>query len=403
MPCEGQQGQSSFYSSLRRSASSSAFTSISRETRSSSDFPRGLGRGQESISTQHTAGVGTASYAAPEQMKGQGHYGPAVDIFPLGLMLMELCCGFTTGMERAMAMKDAREGILPTSMLARHPLESKLTIQLLSSNPSQRPTALELLAILEVLWGNVGCISPPPMFSDSGGPRTHSPTLGEDDSGMEGQTGTNKEGRQMNANRFSFDARAPLGHHLLAHRVRIKEIHTDEDSNFASGSYDSGQGSFMMKQADTSVDTSVLGTETETETDGCAQRKPACRLATLSMDGEEQVMKEGQQCASESIDGWDKGSSAICILPDVSMDGEEGGIKGCQQYASESTDEEVGRIKGCSLLVPVSMDGAMAGSNAGSHLATASVDSRDAESREAASQWSDERGMLVEYQGRWIC
>ena len=43
------------------------------------------------------AGVGTASYSAPEQLGASGRYGMAVDIFPLGLILMELCCTFATG------------------------------------------------------------------------------------------------------------------------------------------------------------------------------------------------------------------------------------------------------------------------------------------------------------------
>jgi len=48
----------------------------------------------------HTSGVGTASYAAPEQLVGVGDYGNAVDVYPLGLILMELLGKFSTGASR---------------------------------------------------------------------------------------------------------------------------------------------------------------------------------------------------------------------------------------------------------------------------------------------------------------
>ncbi len=56
-------------------------------------------RQKSKSSNLRTYGIGTASYGAPEQLNsdGSGFYGPAADIFPLGLILMELCCLFTTG------------------------------------------------------------------------------------------------------------------------------------------------------------------------------------------------------------------------------------------------------------------------------------------------------------------
>jgi serine/threonine protein kinase len=42
-----------------------------------------------------TAGIGTASYAAPEQLKSR-MYGPEADVFSMGLILLELFCSFGT-------------------------------------------------------------------------------------------------------------------------------------------------------------------------------------------------------------------------------------------------------------------------------------------------------------------
>jgi serine/threonine protein kinase len=43
-----------------------------------------------------TAGVGTRSYASPEQMKGGSEYDSSTDIFSLGIILFELCYPMTT-------------------------------------------------------------------------------------------------------------------------------------------------------------------------------------------------------------------------------------------------------------------------------------------------------------------
>jgi hypothetical protein len=50
-------------------------------------------------------------------------------------------------MERAVALRAAREGKLPPAMMSHHPLESALALRLLSQDPSQRPTAMQLLQV----------------------------------------------------------------------------------------------------------------------------------------------------------------------------------------------------------------------------------------------------------------
>lgn len=48
----------------------------------------------------------TRRYAAPEQLSSRSHrrYGPEVDLFPAGLILLELVCPFSTGAPRTMAV-----------------------------------------------------------------------------------------------------------------------------------------------------------------------------------------------------------------------------------------------------------------------------------------------------------
>jgi len=64
---------------------------------------------QTTSSTNHTVGVGTVSYAAPEQINStSGNYGMPVDVYSLGLILLELFCGFQSEHERARAFHALR-------------------------------------------------------------------------------------------------------------------------------------------------------------------------------------------------------------------------------------------------------------------------------------------------------
>lgn len=95
---------------------------------------------------QHTAGVGTASYAAPEQITHK-NYGPAVDIFSLGLILLELFSNFTSEHERAVAFHDCRHhGELAPWMRRIYPEVSSLVQACTQKDWTQRPTASEILS-----------------------------------------------------------------------------------------------------------------------------------------------------------------------------------------------------------------------------------------------------------------
>lgn len=54
-----------------------------------------------------TSGVGTTSYAAPEQI-ASSNYGMTADIFSLGLILLELLCCFSTDHERLQTFQNCR-------------------------------------------------------------------------------------------------------------------------------------------------------------------------------------------------------------------------------------------------------------------------------------------------------
>lgn len=93
----------------------------------------------------HTAGVGTASYAAPEQIT-ENDYGPEVDIFALGIILLELFSNFTSEHERAKAFYNLRHGReLEPWMHRTYPEVATLVLACTQTDRRKRPTASEIL------------------------------------------------------------------------------------------------------------------------------------------------------------------------------------------------------------------------------------------------------------------
>eukprot|EP00892_Ulva_mutabilis_P002759 jgi/Ulvmu1/12484/UM009_0137.1 len=88
--------------------------------------------------------VGTEIYMAPEVKRG-GTYGSKVDLFSLGICVVEIWIQFDTEMERICMLRQCREGKLPEEMWKQHPLAARLASALLAHDPSQRPTAAEVL------------------------------------------------------------------------------------------------------------------------------------------------------------------------------------------------------------------------------------------------------------------
>jgi len=94
----------------------------------------------------HTSGVGTASYASPEQTTSKT-YGTAADIFSLGLILLELFSNFTSEHERGKAFHDCRHNReLAPWMKRYYPEVSTLILACTQADWSRRPSASDIQA-----------------------------------------------------------------------------------------------------------------------------------------------------------------------------------------------------------------------------------------------------------------
>ncbi|CAG5909364.1 unnamed protein product [Menidia menidia] len=96
------------------------------------------------LDSNHTSGVGTFVYAAPEQLKGS-HYDSKSDMYSIGILAFELFEPFGTEMERVRTLGDLREGKIPDQFSHRWPVLTKYIMKLTSKEPSERPTASQLL------------------------------------------------------------------------------------------------------------------------------------------------------------------------------------------------------------------------------------------------------------------
>jgi serine/threonine protein kinase len=94
----------------------------------------------------HTAGVGTASYASPEQIESKS-YGTAADVFSLGLIILELFSNFTSEHERAKAfLACRRDGELDSGLKHYFPELATLILACTNKDCGRRPTARDIQA-----------------------------------------------------------------------------------------------------------------------------------------------------------------------------------------------------------------------------------------------------------------
>jgi len=103
----------------------------------------------------HTAGVGTRSYASPEQMSGSD-YDSSTDIYSLGIILFEMCYRMTTGMERNICLSRLRKMTFPddwdSSVGASFTTLRELITNMVSPNPPERPTASSVARHIQSLF-----------------------------------------------------------------------------------------------------------------------------------------------------------------------------------------------------------------------------------------------------------
>lgn len=106
-------------------------------------------------SATHTSGLGTPTYASPEQLSGGG-YGVETDVFSIGIILAELLCPVQTQMERAVLLETVRNGQrLPEDVEAKFPATSHLASAMTDLDPKARPTLKKLAQVLPKVLGEM--------------------------------------------------------------------------------------------------------------------------------------------------------------------------------------------------------------------------------------------------------
>ncbi|CAG8579359.1 6455_t:CDS:10, partial [Acaulospora colombiana] len=97
-------------------------------------------------SQSRTTGVGTVTYASPEQLaKPVRPYNEKVDIYSLGIIFFELYFPFSTGHERVKVLKELRDGFLPNEFVQRFPKEAAFILWMIAEDPNKRPDAKQIL------------------------------------------------------------------------------------------------------------------------------------------------------------------------------------------------------------------------------------------------------------------
>ena len=75
----------------------------------------------------------------------QNHYDEKSDIYSLGIIFFELHNYFSTKMMRAKAVENLKNNIISSELVQKYPKQMELVLSMISPNPSQRPSALDIL------------------------------------------------------------------------------------------------------------------------------------------------------------------------------------------------------------------------------------------------------------------
>mmetsp|Transcript_22971 Transcript_22971/g.22701 ORF Transcript_22971/g.22701 Transcript_22971/m.22701 type:complete len:396 (+) Transcript_22971:522-1709(+) len=93
----------------------------------------------------HSSNVGSPLYLAPEQENGFS-YDEKVDVYPLGMILLELCVKMETDHERYLLLKNLRhKHELSKEVVEKFGVESEMILWLTAKDPSDRPSISEIM------------------------------------------------------------------------------------------------------------------------------------------------------------------------------------------------------------------------------------------------------------------
>jgi len=94
--------------------------------------------------SNHTMGVGTATYAAPEQ-KYSKDYTNKIDVYSAGIITFEMFQAFSTQMERVSLIQQMLNGQLDSDFVQSWNEEATLILQMTHINPLKRPCVEEIV------------------------------------------------------------------------------------------------------------------------------------------------------------------------------------------------------------------------------------------------------------------
>lgn len=98
-----------------------------------------------SVLSDHTSGVGTSTYAAPEQLRSSV-YNTKCDVYSLGMILFELFQRYGTEMERGRSLADVRKGVIPGIMYKNWKTQAEYIKLMTNENPEFRPSVNSMLS-----------------------------------------------------------------------------------------------------------------------------------------------------------------------------------------------------------------------------------------------------------------